>query len=147
MKKCLMKKIKHTILYCVFMRTLVMPYYYGSGTVLNTVTNPFPTFWQVTVPSSSGFGSTSKKLRFLRFRFRFRSHNTALWRALRNMIFFPFWGNHFDPPRYGATVQMYIHLKPNSSRRFWNIAINDGFSHINVFMKTSLHKYSSCCES
>jgi hypothetical protein len=30
-----MKENKHTILYCVLERTFVIPFYYGSGTVIN----------------------------------------------------------------------------------------------------------------
>jgi hypothetical protein len=30
-----MKEIKYTILYCVFVRTFVLPFYYGSGNVIN----------------------------------------------------------------------------------------------------------------
>jgi hypothetical protein len=30
-----MKEINYTILYCVFVRTFVIPFYYGSGTVIN----------------------------------------------------------------------------------------------------------------
>jgi hypothetical protein len=30
-----MKEIKFTILYCVFVRTFAIPFYYGSGTVIN----------------------------------------------------------------------------------------------------------------
>jgi hypothetical protein len=30
-----MKEIKYTILYCVFVRTFVIPFYYGSGSVIN----------------------------------------------------------------------------------------------------------------
>jgi hypothetical protein len=30
-----MKKIKYTILYCVFVRTFVILFYYGSGTVIS----------------------------------------------------------------------------------------------------------------
>jgi hypothetical protein len=30
-----MKEIKHTVLYGVFVRTFVIPFYYGSGTVIN----------------------------------------------------------------------------------------------------------------
>ncbi len=30
-----MKEVKYTILYCVFVRTFVIPFYYGSGSVIN----------------------------------------------------------------------------------------------------------------
>ncbi len=30
-----MKEIKYTILYCVFVRTFVIPFYYGSGNVIS----------------------------------------------------------------------------------------------------------------
>jgi hypothetical protein len=30
-----MKEIKYTILYCVFVRTFVVPFYYGSGTKIS----------------------------------------------------------------------------------------------------------------
>ncbi len=30
-----MKEIKYTILYCVFVGTFVIPFYYGAGTVIN----------------------------------------------------------------------------------------------------------------
>jgi hypothetical protein len=30
-----MKEIKYTILYCVFVRVVVIPFYYGSGTIVN----------------------------------------------------------------------------------------------------------------
>jgi hypothetical protein len=65
-----MKEIKHTILYCVFVRTFVIPFYYGSGTVVNYGSGS--NFVTITVLVLVPQG---KKLRFLRFRFRF--HNTA----------------------------------------------------------------------
>ncbi len=41
-----MKEIKYTILYCVFVRAVVIPFYYGSGNIVNygTVPVPVPTF-------------------------------------------------------------------------------------------------------
>ncbi len=54
-----MKEIKNTILYCVFVRTFLILFYYGSGTV---------------IIYGSDFGFTRPKVTFLRFRFRF--HNT-----------------------------------------------------------------------
>ncbi len=63
-----MKEIKYTILYCVFVRTFVVPFYYGLGTVIN-YSFGFGSA-QVTVPVPVPHG---KKLWCLRFRF----HNTA----------------------------------------------------------------------
>ncbi len=42
-----MKEINYTILYCVFVKTFVIPFYYGSGTVIN---------------HGFGFGSTRQKV-------------------------------------------------------------------------------------
>ncbi len=39
-----MKENKYTTLYCVFARTFVIPFYYGSGTVITVTTVPVPTF-------------------------------------------------------------------------------------------------------
>jgi hypothetical protein len=60
-----MKEIKYTILYCVFVRPFVMPFYYGSGTVIN-----YGSSSDFLTSSGSGSGSTRQKERFLRFRFR-----------------------------------------------------------------------------
>jgi hypothetical protein len=61
-----MKEIKYTILFCVFVRTFVIPFYYGSGTVISYGTVPVPTFWQVTVPFPVPF-HRAKSFFFLRF--------------------------------------------------------------------------------
>ncbi len=58
--------------YCVFVRTFVIPFYYGSGTVINYGSDS--NFWQVTVPVPQG-----KKLRFLRFRFHNTVYDTSTW--------------------------------------------------------------------
>jgi len=51
-----MKEIKYTILYCVFVRTFVIPFYYGSGTVINYSSgSDFLTSY------GSGSGSTQQK--------------------------------------------------------------------------------------
>ncbi len=79
-----MKEIKHTILNCVFVRTFVITFYYGSGTVITVITVPVPASWQVTVPVLVPVPH-GKKLRFLQFRFRFNntayySYNTVMFR-------------------------------------------------------------------
>jgi hypothetical protein len=62
------KKNKYTILYCVFVRTFVIPFYYSSRTVISYgSSSDFLTSYR-TVPVPNG-----KKLWFLRFRF----HNTG----------------------------------------------------------------------
>jgi hypothetical protein len=49
MKKMLNDGIKYTILYCVFVITFVIPFYYGSGTVINYGSGS--TLLKVTVPT------------------------------------------------------------------------------------------------
>jgi hypothetical protein len=49
-----MKEIKYTILYCVFVITFVIPFYYGSGTVINYGFDFLTSYGYV-----SGSGSTS----------------------------------------------------------------------------------------
>jgi|688.fasta_scaffold2132836_1 hypothetical protein len=49
-----MKEIKYKILYCVFARTFVIPFYYGSGTV--------PVINYGSGSNGSGFGSTREKV-------------------------------------------------------------------------------------
>ncbi len=56
-----MKEIEYTILYCVFVRTFVITFYYGSEAVISYGSG-----------SGSGSGSTRQN-----FRFRFRFHNTG----------------------------------------------------------------------
>jgi hypothetical protein len=51
-----MKEIKYTILYCVFVRTFVIPFYYGSGTVINYVSGYGSNFL-----TSYGYGSDSTR--------------------------------------------------------------------------------------
>ncbi len=41
MKKILIKEIKYTIFYFVFVRTFVIPFYYGAGTVINSVSGSY----------------------------------------------------------------------------------------------------------
>jgi hypothetical protein len=44
-----MKEIKYTVLFCVFVRSFVIPFYYGSGTVINYGSDS--TRQKVTVPT------------------------------------------------------------------------------------------------
>jgi hypothetical protein len=64
-----MKDVKYTILYCVFVRTFVIQFYYDTGTVINYNSGSGSNFLTVTVPVLVPQG---KKLRFLWFRFRFQ---------------------------------------------------------------------------
>jgi hypothetical protein len=50
-----MKQIKCTILYCVFVRTFVIPLYYGSGTIINYGSDS-------DFLTSYGFGSARQKV-------------------------------------------------------------------------------------
>jgi hypothetical protein len=57
-------------------------------------------------------------------------------------LFSFFWGTILIYPdlellyKWKKFIVLYIYLNPNSSRRFWNIAISDGFSHINIFYES-----------
>jgi hypothetical protein len=67
--------MKYTILYCVFVRTFVIPFYYGFGTIINYGSGSnFLTSYGSELPVPFPH---DKKLRFLWFRFRFRFHNTG----------------------------------------------------------------------
>jgi hypothetical protein len=46
-----MKEIKYTILYCAFVRTFVIPFYYGSGTVISYGSGSGSTRQKDTVPT------------------------------------------------------------------------------------------------
>jgi hypothetical protein len=48
-----MKKIKYTILYCVFVRSFVIPFYYGSGSDFLKSYGSGSTQQKVTVPTVS----------------------------------------------------------------------------------------------
>jgi hypothetical protein len=65
-----MKKIKYTILSCVFVRTFAIPFYYCSGTVISygSGSDFLTSYRMVPVPVPN-----DKKLWFLRFWF----HNTG----------------------------------------------------------------------
>jgi hypothetical protein len=54
-----MKEIKYTISYCVFVRTFVIPYYYGSGTVINYGSD---SNFLTSYGSASGSGTTRQKV-------------------------------------------------------------------------------------
>jgi hypothetical protein len=54
-----MKEIKYTILYCVFVRTFVIPFYYCSGTVINYGSG---SDFLSSYGSGSGSGSTTLAL-------------------------------------------------------------------------------------
>ncbi len=97
-KKCQMKVMKYTILYCVFVKTFVIPFYYGSETIINhgSGSNFLTSYgWGSastrqksygSYGSDSGSGSTTlekilleRAFRFQLFdklRFRFRFHPT-----------------------------------------------------------------------
>ncbi len=62
MKKCLMKEIECTILYSVFVRTFVIKFYYGSGTVIN-----YGSGFGFDFLTSYGYGSGSTTLVFTPF--------------------------------------------------------------------------------
>ncbi len=62
MKIFKMKEIKYKILSWVFVKTFLIPFSFGSGTVIKV---PVPTFCQVPVPQGKKF----LFLRLLRFRF------------------------------------------------------------------------------
>jgi hypothetical protein len=51
-----MNEIKYTILFCVFVRTFVVPFYYGSGTVIN-----YGSGSDLLTSYGSGSGSTRQK--------------------------------------------------------------------------------------
>jgi hypothetical protein len=57
----------YLIIYCVFVRTFVIPFYYGSGTVISYGSGYGSTRPKVTVPTVPV--PHGKKLRFLRLRF------------------------------------------------------------------------------
>ncbi len=65
-----MKEVKYTILYCVFVRTFVIPFYYSYGTVINNQQFRFQLFDKLrfrfhkvksygSYGSGSGSGSTT----------------------------------------------------------------------------------------
>jgi hypothetical protein len=60
-----MKKIKYTFLYCLFLITFLIPFYYGSGTVINYGAG---SNFLLSYGSGSGSDSTRQKIRLLRFR-------------------------------------------------------------------------------
>jgi hypothetical protein len=56
-----MKEIKYTILKCVFVRTFAIPFYYGSGTVIN-----YGSDFNFLTSYGSGAGSTRQKVTVLK---------------------------------------------------------------------------------
>jgi hypothetical protein len=96
-----MNEIKYTTLYCVLMRTCVIPLYYGSGTVINygSVSN----FGQVTVPVPVPQG---QKLRFQGFRF----HNTARGYVLMPNVPRPGKETDLRDNLFGKKVYYPVHL-------------------------------------
>jgi hypothetical protein len=53
-----MKEIKYTIVYCMFVKTFVIIFYYGSGFVTNYVSGS-----NFLTSDGSGYGSTRQKLK------------------------------------------------------------------------------------
>jgi hypothetical protein len=76
-----MKEIKYTILYCVFVRTFVIPFYYSSGTVSNYGFGSDKLRFRF--HTAKNYGSCSTTLIRIRIEKPMRIHNTDQYPMLR----------------------------------------------------------------